>query len=239
MNNYKITFSNLRDITDSLEKDRIDIFIDYINSFKGDNILEKFKSFLTSWKDDVNPYLTFRVDSEKKNIPISYLLKECLDISSPTIIEFEGTTHELGIPDVFYESTDVIPIYTILKKSTLNPRQYINWNTLSLKERQTNIDMFPPLLFNEILSTIWKDSSKILKWNHPSLSTFSLNFYTNEPLNFIKSMFLPYDAFYFRDIVYHLSGKIGPNLQNSTLQDIEYYLKKMSAEMETETPVKI
>lgn len=239
MNNYKITFSKFRDITDALEKERIDVLVDFFNSFKGSNVFEKFKSFLISWKDDVSPYLTFKTDSEKKNVPISYLLKECSNIETNTVLKFDDTYHELGIPDIFYENTDVIPIYSILKKTAIDTGQYVIWSDMPIAERRENIDKFPPKLFNQILSTIWKDNSKTLKWDHPSLTGFSLNFYTNEPFNFVKSMFLPYDAFYFRDIVYHLSSRIGSNLENATLQDIEYYLKKLSTEMETEPPVRI
>ena len=240
MNRYKITFSDLRNISDAIQKDRIDIFIHFLNSFQGSDIFLKFKSFLTAWGDDISPYLTFRDGQDKKNVPISFLLKECENLSGDMIIEDGDIIHKIGIPDVFYNNDDVIPIYTILKTTKYKSVDAeLDWCNMEVNERKKIIDQLPPKMFNLIVNSLLKDTSKILKYTHPSLSNFTLNFYTNEPLNFLKSMFLAYDSFYFRDITYHLSSKLGSNLESSTIQDIEYYLKKMSQEMETESPVKI
>lgn len=231
MNNYKITFKDLRTISDALQKDRGDIFLDYINSFQGNNTFQKFRNILTVWENDVSPHLTFKLKGNSNKVGIRYLLTDMaidadnkVGSSSKYNLKFE-----IGIPTEFTSNEDIVPIYSVIKSVELLG-QYLKLDNVPLSERKKIIDSFPADMYTLLLNSILSDKSKVLSYTHPALSNFKLNFLTNDALYFLKHMFMAYDDFYFRDIVYYLSPKLGSNLESSTMLDIEYYIKKLETE---------
>lgn len=236
MNRYKITFSDLRFASECIEKKQWDIYVEFLNSFSGVNVYEKFKNFLEIWANDVSPHLSFKIDDTTRNISIKYLLSEMSEtFSTIDVIAKDNIKFGIGVPDQFIDNQmDIIPIYGILKYIYLGG-MYMDFTKLNIKERKTVIDSLPASTYNFILNKILREKSAILSFSHPVLEKFRLNFLNHDPYIFMKSMLSTYDDFYFRDIVYHLSPKIGAALKDSTLQDIDYFIKKLSEENQTES----
>lgn len=230
MNNYNITFSNLKQISDYLNKGYDDKFIDYLNNFRGDNIYEKFKNILTIWEHDVAYTLTFGIDSKNTKIQLSYILSQFKDISDDIHIEKDGVKIILGIPDLF-EVGSIVPIYTVLKHLEFSGVK-VDLTKLSFSERCEVIDKLPASLYVSILDTILKNKSKYLTMDMEFLKDFRVNFLSNNPYMFLRGLFSNFDEYYFRDIIFHLSKRIDGNLlMNSTPLEIQYYIEKYSEEM--------
>lgn len=233
INKYKILFSDLQLISDAVQRDNTDVLVDYLNSFRGDNIFEKFKEVLKCWNNDVAYNLNFNFDKPTK-IQISYILSQLPDIESDIEIVDGDTTLRVGIPKKFYDSTELIPIYEILQYIEISGIS-INLIDISTQDKVDIINNLPAKAFNAIINTISKEKSKIVTFDNPTLSKFRLNFLTNDPLTFLKGMFSSYDENYFRDVIFLLSKRIdGTLLVNSTPLDIEYYVDKYTEETESQ-----
>jgi hypothetical protein len=75
----------------------------------------------------------------------------------------------------------------------------------------------------------------MIGFNNPILSNFKFNFLTNEPYLFLKGLFTNFGEEYFRDVIFHLSKRIGGDLlMMSTPSEIEYYIQKYSEEMKNQ-----
>jgi hypothetical protein len=232
MNNYNILFKDLKYISNCLDKGYDNKFLDYINSFEGYNIFEKFKNILTCWEIDVSPTINFNFDDKITKIQLSYIISQFIDISEDIKIIEDDIIIIIGIPDNF-QSNELIPIYNILKYIEISGIS-INISNLSIYDRTEVINNLPPKIYNIIFDNVIKEYSKIFKIDNPLLKDFKLNFLSNDVYKFLKSMFLNFDDYYFKDIIYHLSKKIdGQLLMNSTPIEIQYYIEKYSTETET------
>lgn len=232
-NKYKILFSDLQLVSDAVQRDNSDVLVDYLNSFRGDNIFEKFKEILKCWSHDVAYNLNFNFDKPTK-IQISYILSQLPDIDSNIEIVDDNVKMIVGIPKRFYNTSDFIPIYEILQYIKISEVS-INLEDLSLQDKIKVIDSLPAKTFNTIINTISTEKSKIVSFDNPVLSKFHLNFLTNDPLTFLMGMFSNYDENYFRDVIFLLSKRVdGSLLVNSTPLDIEYYVDKYTEETESQ-----
>jgi hypothetical protein len=106
---------------------------------------------------------------------------------------------------------------------------------LCIQERKSIIDSLPAKVYNTILREILKNKSKIVGFDNSALSDFKFNFLTNDPYFFLKGLFGNFGEDYFRDVIFHLSKRVGGDiLMSSTPSDIEYYIQKYSEEMKTQ-----
>lgn len=230
----RITFGDLRSILDQLIKGNDDYLLDYINEFKGDTVYEKLINILKCWHIDVSPTLSFKKNKKTDlKIPIEYIVQQ---INSPELgdsfeVVKDDLTIFLGIPKEFTKA-EFVPIYKILR-GFYKDNKFINLESLDEEDRLIVIDRLPPKLCNTIYNAVEKDRSKVISVDNPTLSHFKLNLLTREPFIFVKSMFEGYTEDSFRDIIFNLSKRIDSKvLMDSTLQDIEYYIEKYSAEVE-------
>jgi len=229
MNNSKITFADLKRVSESLEKGYKNVFIDYLNSFTGDNTHEKFRTIMNIWENDVSYTLSFNIHNTPTNIQMSYINSQFQNLSEDIVIHEGDLKIIIGIPTEF-ELTDMIPIYNIVKYIDISGIS-INLTNLSFYEKQLVIDKLPANIYNVILNHIRDLVDKTFKVDNAVLANFKLNFLSSDPVNFLQRMIQNYDDMYFKDVIYHLSKRIGGDiLMQSTPLEIEYYLEKASKE---------
>lgn len=229
MNNCKITFEDLKSVSESLQKGYTDVFIDYLNSFKGKDTHEKFKTIMNLWENDVSYFLSFNIQNTPTKIQLSYINSQFQDLSEDITIHEDGLTLVIGVPTEF-EFTNTIPIYNIVKYIDISGI-FINLTNLSFHDKQSIIDKLPAHIYNVILKHINQITDKTFKVDNALLEDFKLNFLSADPVMFLQRMISSYDDMYFKDVIWHLSKKIGGQLlMQSTPLEIEYYLERASEE---------
>jgi len=232
----EITFKDLKNISQSILKNNDKVLIDYLNSFEGCNIFEKFKNILINWEQDVSQSLNLNFNDKSTKIALSYLISEIAsDIGSQLKINEENLEIIIDIPksfDIIVQET--IPIYSLIQYICISGIS-IDLTDLSTQSRKDIIDNLPAKVYNIILKEIISNKSKIIGFNNPILSNFKFNFLTNEPYLFLKGLFTNFGEEYFRDVIFHLSKRIGGDLlMMSTPSEIEYYIQKYSEEMKNQ-----
>jgi hypothetical protein len=233
MNNYDITFRDLKRISQFLAKGNDEKFIEYINSFYGKNVYEKFKNILKCWENDVSYTLSFNINNNPTKIQLSYIISELGVEDDDRTINSEDITISYGISDKF-QRDEILPIYNIIKHLEISGIS-INMVTLSDSERKDIINNLPAKVFNNIYDILIQDKDRIFKVSNPLLKNFHINFLSNDAYVFLRGLFSNFDEYYFKDVIFHLSKRIdGEILMNSTPLEIEYYMEKYSKEMETE-----
>jgi hypothetical protein len=127
---------------------------------------------------------------------------------------------------------DHIPIYDLITSISIEDVQ-LDFKNLDRENKQAIIDKLPANLFSKILEGLINDSSKIFKLNNESLSKFKINFYTNDPMLFLKNLFSNYSKEYFQDIIFYLSKRMSCDaILYSDIKDIDFYVKKYNEETE-------
>jgi hypothetical protein len=226
----KITFSDLKEISENLEKGNDQFLVDYLNRFEGYNIYDKFKNILKSWETDVSYQLSINLVDKNVKIQLEYIINNIPTIENEYLISVDDCEYTIQIPKYFSYGDDIIPIYDIIKNVEIFGI-FLNLENSPFEEKKKIIDNFPPLCYNSIISNINK-CDKILTFDGEIFSKFRLNFLTNDPYHFLKSLFLPYGKNYFREVIFHLSKRVDSNiLMNSTIQDIDFYIEKYNDEM--------
>lgn len=234
MNNYKITFSDLKELSELLAKGYDDRFIEYINSFEGLNTYQKFENILKCWDIDVSPTITFNFNNKPIKIQLSYIISQLFDISDDIVIEEDDLKIIIGLPNQF-QKDDFIPIYNIIKYINISGIS-INLINLSIHEKHDVINNLPPVIYNKIYNKIIAEKSKVFSVDNPSLNDFKLNFLSNDIYFFLKGLFGNFDEYYFKDVIFLLSKRIDGNiLLESTPMEIQYYIEKYSAEMDNQS----
>lgn len=232
MNRYKIVFSELKVISEALQKGYDDVFVDYINSFRGKDIHEKFKNLLKSWEHDVSYTLNFNVKETPTKIQLSYINSQFKSLSDDIVIKEEDLEIVIGIPNHF-EISDSVPIYNILKYINISGIS-INLTDLSFQDKQRVIDKLPANVYNIIIRNIEKVKDKTFVVDNAMLENFKINFLSSDPFQFLKGLFSNFDDYYFKDVIFYLSKRIsGELLLESTPLEIEYYVEKISKDGET------
>jgi hypothetical protein len=231
MSNYNIPFIDIKKISNHLDKGYENTLLEYLNSFLGNNIFEKFQNILKCWEIDVSPTIDFNFGEKPTKIQLAYILSQMDDMSEDIEILEEDIKIIIGIPDRF-QSLELIPIYNILKYIEISGIS-INLSNLSLHDRVQVINNLPPKVYNIIFDKIIKETSKIFTIDNPSLQDFKLNFLSNDVYKFLKGMFSNFDEYYFKDVIFHLSKRIdGQILLQSTPTEIQYYIEKYSSEVD-------
>jgi hypothetical protein len=229
----RLSFEKIKEISEWLDTNQEIKFYEFINSFEGENIYQKFKNILIKWEYHVNDYLTFTIDGSQTKIPIFYLLQELTDdIQSPKVFSNDYFSFELQIPKTFQPSDQHTPIYDLISSISIND-VYLDFNQLSRENKQIIIDKLPANLFLKVMRGLIADQSKIFKLNNDSLSKFKINFYTNDVMSFLKNLFSNYSKEYFQDIIFYLSKRMSCDaILYSDIKDIDFYVKKYNEEME-------
>lgn len=238
MSNSKITFSDLKHVNESLLKGYTNVFIDYLNSFEGKDTHEKFKSILKTWEFDVSYTLSFNINKVSTKIQLSYINSQFQNLSEDITIKEDDLTIVIGVPTEF-EAIDTIPIYNIVKYIDISGI-FINLSDLSFHDKRDIIDKLPAHVYNVILKHIKQIKDKTFSVDNSMLSDFKINFLSTDPVTFLKGMFENYDDLYFKDVIYHLSKRIGGDMvMKSTPLEIEYFIEKASHEVGPDTSINI
>lgn len=236
MNRYKISFWDLKEISDSLRRNDDELFLDYLNSFKGWNVFEKFKNILIAWMNDVDYSLNFNIDGKLVKVQLSYLLSELeTNYSVESLITRDGVSVFFRIPEKFSFNKEIIPIYNMVSKVTCEqmPQFEVECDKLSQTDRKTIVDNLPAGMYNDILNFVIKNKHCIIKFSNPFLKDFKLNLMTNDCFLFLKGMFSNYDELYFQDVIFQLSKRLsGDLLQKSTPLEIKYYVEQLAKEVQ-------
>lgn len=238
MNNYKITFSELKRISEALTKGYDDVLIDYLNSFKGKDTYEKFKNILKCWEHDVSYTLNFNVRDTPTKIQLSYINSQFQTLSDDITIKDDDLELVIGIPTQF-EITDSIPVYNIVKYINISGIS-IDLTNLSFCDKQAIIDKLPATVYNTIIKNIEKVTDKTFSVDNPLLENFKINFLTADTFHFLKGLFLNFDDYYFKDVIFYLGKRIGGELLlQSTPLEIEYYVEKIGENKEADDSINI
>lgn len=217
----KITFKLLQQLSEADD----DVFINVLNSFKGENIHDKFVEILKVWERDVSYDLTLNVGGKNVKLMMSYIIKEFQNFENESIIVGNDLKLVVNTPTTFTPPTDQIFPYDIIHKISMGDKELACGDDMDV-----TINKIPAKFYNLVLDVV-ENGKKTVVFSNPSLSTLKINFLTWEPYLFLKSLFTPFGQDYFRDIIYHLSKKIDGNLlMKSTIFDIEYYIDKMNSE---------
>jgi hypothetical protein len=132
----RLSFEKIKEISEWLDTNQEIKFYEFINSFEGENIYQKFKNILIKWEYHVNDYLTFTIDGSQTKIPIFYLLQELTDdIQSPKVFSNDYFSFELQIPKTFQPSDQHTPIYDLISSISIND-VYLDFNQLSRENKQ-------------------------------------------------------------------------------------------------------
>lgn len=236
MSNCDILFKDLKKISQSEIKNDKEFILEYLNSFKGDNIFEKFKNILIVWNQDVSQTISLNFDEKPTKLSLSYLISEVnRDLGKEIKIKDENFEIVLDIPKSFCTIVqETLPIYSLIQYIKISGIS-INLLDLSVQDRMNIIDNLPAKLYNTILKELSTNKTKIVDFDNKSLSNFKFNFLTNEPFLFLKGLFTNFGEEYFKDVIFHLSKRIDGNiLMNSTPMEIEYYIQKYSEEMKSQ-----
>lgn len=215
----KIKFKHLKKASELGD----DFLIEYFNRFKGDDIHQKTINILKTWERDVSYDTGFSSDGKNIKISLEYLIQEIeiLD-KDPIVIHQDSLEYFLNIPNKFYPNHDIFKLENIV--------QQIKHKDKCL-DVSSMFDILPPKSYNILINTLLTDCSKTASFSNITLQKFKINFLGNSPYEFLKGLFNPYSDDYYRDIIYHLSNKIGAKtLFNSTMKDIDYYVDKMNVE---------
>ena len=235
MNNYKITFSDLKNIFETLNRGYSGMFQDFLNSFEGKNTFEKFKNILRAWNEDVSPTLNLNLNDKSTKVQFSYIISQFGNLDQEFIMLQKDLTVVAGIPEKFQFMDDFVPIYEVVKRVEMFGMA-MDLKNLDLNEKIIVIDNFPAQVYNRTMDFVLREKGAVLTFDNPALNQFHLNFLTNEPYMFLKGLFSNYDETYFRDVIFHLSKRVdGRLLLQSTPLEIEYYIDKYAKEMETKT----
>jgi hypothetical protein len=228
-----ITFSILKNINDTLSIGDEKYFIEYLNSFEGDNILEKYRNILKAWENDVSYTLSLSLDEKSVKVQLDYIINGIPEnFGEPLRVSKNNMDVHIDIPKKFYQPYDIVPIYDIIHKITYG--NTINLGDMDRIDRETVINKLPADIYTTILKKIG-ECQKIITYDNTNLKNISLNFLGNDPYLFLKGLFTPYGKDYYRDIIFHLSKRIDGNiLLNSTMMDVEYYVEKLNTEQKTE-----
>ena len=232
MNNYNRTFSDFKRVSDYINIGYEDKIVEYLNSFDGDNIHEKFKNILAIWEKDVSYTLSFNVKDVPTKVQLSYILTQFRDISDAITFTHENMEMTIGIPDQF-EIGSIVPIYTVLHQIKFSGIT-VDLTKLLIEEKTKIIDNLPASIYVAILDVIMKEKNKYLSVDMEFLKDFKINFMSNSAYMFLKGLFSNFDDYYFMDVIFHLSKRIdGSLLMNSTPLEIQYYIERYSKEMES------
>lgn len=215
-----ITFKDLRDICY-----RKEYLTEYVNSFSGGDIYEKFINILKTWERDVSYDIGFNFNDKNVKVGMDYFLSEfeSYDNSDLEII-IDDIKFIINIPEKFDEEHDFFNVEKYVKKISYKNFEISGDFEDVLKE-------LPPRTYNELIKNILQNEDKTITFSNKALEGMTINFFTNVPLQILEGLFASYNKEYFRDVIYYLSKKIDARfLMESTMFDIEYYIEKMGSE---------
>lgn len=232
-----IDFKTLKYLSSAVERGNDQVLIDYFNSFEGNNVYDKFISILKCWEYDVSYTLNLNLNDKPTKIPLNYVISEFKPLGNtefPVIVD--NCELMLDIPKTFdiLVQQESIPLYSIINNVKISDKS-INLIDLSIQDKHFIIDNLPAKLYMEFIKTVINNKKCVVTFENTLLKQLKFNFLTNEPLIFLKGLFTNFNSDYFKDVIYLLSRKIDGNLLlNSTPMEIEYYIEKYTAEMQTQ-----
>jgi hypothetical protein len=227
----KICLKNLKEISESFERGDTKYFLEFINSFDGDNIYKKFIKILKSWELDVAHSMSLTLGDKNTKITIAYVIDCMSGLNSDETIPIKWGDWEfhLGTPEKFTDN-DGFELSETIKLIRYKLTE-IDVSKLSISDRDSVVGQLPAGAYNAIINVVMSSNKFIGKMDNPALEHVNINFLNNSAYTFLCGLFDPYEKDYYRDIIYYLSRKIdGELLMNSTIMDIEYYMEKMNVE---------
>lgn len=238
MSRYKITFSELKRISEALEKGYDDVLIDFLNEFRGKDTYEKFKNILKCWEHDVSYTLNFNIKDTPTKIQLSYINSQFQQLSDDITVKDDDLELIIGIPTEF-ELSDSIPVYNIVKYINISGI-FIDLTNLSFRDKQSIIDKLPATVFGTIIKNIENIKDKTFRVDNPLLENFKINFLSSDTLKFLRMLFTTFDDYYFKDVIFCLGKRIGGELLlQSTPLEIEYYVDKIEENKEPNDSIHI
>lgn len=232
MNNYIITLDKLQEIHKRLYIKDYNFFVNFLNGFHGNDIVDKFKNILMLWDRDVSPTLTFNnIDNKKINVQINYILPNINDVEKEIRFVIDDIVFIIGVPLKFESNIDDFSIYTLIKYIEISDKK-INLTNLNYMEKAKIFEFLPAKTYNSLFSKIKEIDTMTVNFGNNLLKDTAINFLKKDPYSFLLTLFSSFDENYFRDVIYLLSPKIGSCLLKSTPLDIDYYSEKLYKEIE-------
>jgi hypothetical protein len=223
----KITFEHLKRCNE--EDD--DFLIEYFNSFRGNDIYEKFLEIIKSWEKYVSYTINFKNDDKNIKISLDFLINELKDYSKEKIVFYHNNmTAFLDVPTRFSKNMSIYSVSDFIYELNYGNLK-IDFSSLDSATKNDILQKIPAEFYNKLMAHVANTKSKTITINHPAMKNLEFNFLDSYPYHILKNLFTSYDMDYFRDIIYNLSKKIDGNLLlNSTIFDIEYYIEKIKNE---------
>lgn len=221
-----ITFEKLQEISKYIQTNNDKKLCEYLNSFDGSNVIEKFKTFLSAWEYHVRYDIEFNLDKPIK-IPISTILNSLPEYTEEWIAA-EDYNILLGVPRVFY--TGDLDLLQNIKVIKVDGNEYVgNFSNYG--------QVLPAKIYNILLNHIISSNKYKMNYSSDLLKSAEISFIGSQPTAFLKGMLAGFSKEYFQDIIFSLSKRIGGDiLMKSDIKDIEYYIQKFNDEVQSGDP---
>lgn len=223
-------FKQLKELSEAIDKKEFGLVIDFLNSYPGEDIFEKFKNILIDWEYHTSDNLNLTIDGKSIKIQLSYIINQLpTHIQDDIFLTSGGFDFVLNIPKKF-KSISIVAMEDLI--------QSVSYNGINLKvgefseeEYQTFLNFLPASVFNDFLNLAIKHKEKIITFDNPTLKNIKLDFMTNEPLGFLYGLLGNFSRDYFRQIMFYLSKRVPADIiLNSDIKDIEFYIEEYNRE---------
>lgn len=207
-------------------------FVDFFDIDKL-NIVDKLFVLMKSRQLFVNDSLTLNVNDKSVNINLSVLLDPLFSIKNNNkILAYKNLFVEFDYPSSFACRTEEDAISIVIKSMKIES-EFINFSTLSTKEKETIISSLPADFIKIIRDYFNETNSSIILYSGKKglIDKIEVDFFTTEPFYVVKNLYSGYPLSYCRDVIRYLSTKMDSSvIMSSTPSDIKYYLEEYNRE---------
>jgi len=237
----KITFEQIVDISRIILDGTDSDVVEYLETFFGIEdltVVDKFYVLVKARELFISETVSLAAgDGNPAKVNLSILLDKITDIPQySTTINVDGIVFELDIPHKFTYSTNKADIYDNIIRCIKLGDTSINFIHLSKDQKNNMLENLSPRFFKDIkkytealkLTLVLFEGKKKL-----SLEPIIVDFLSNDPVYLIKALYSDFDIQSCREIIFHLSQKIGETiLFKSTMTDITMYINEVSTQSE-------
>lgn len=193
------------------------------------NIIDKLFVLMKSRQLFVNDSLTLNVNDKSVNINLSVLLDPLFTIkNSNKILAYKNLFVEFDYPSIFTSDSQEDALSVVIKSMKIDS-EIINFEALTIKDRETIISNLPADFIKIIRDYFNETSSSVTLYNGKKglIDKIEVDFFTTEPFYIVKNLYSGYPLNYCRDVIRYLSSKMDSSIiMSSTPSDIKYYLEE-------------
>lgn len=198
------------------------------------NILDKFFVLLKARELFINEHLSLSSQKGNVNVGIQSILNTLFDLPNfNRVIKSGNIIVELDLPKNFVTSPSDLFVSSI-QTLTIDDVK-LDFKSLSKSEQDIVLKELPSSLFNAIKTYTYNTNAIIAIFKGKEslgLSDISLNFFTQDPFIFVKSIYEEYTLHACREILFYLGKRLSTEfLLKCTPADIQFYMSEYTSEI--------